>query len=272
MGLVCSVATIGCGTSTPEEHQRLVAAGQLLTADGATPLAGMAVDRYQVTFVVAGENGDAEINRLFSEDESGAGIVTDADGWFRVASPDLALAYDWQRDELVCGEVCVAWDTVCDQVTEEICLDTCTEEQCWDECWDDCAVECWDEEVCDGDGNCWVETVCEEYCTEVCETVCDTVSYGCNCYLDTYEVCDDQCVESAEECEWVTRTYTSAASLGDVIGTRTTVWVHDETLAEHLIDGDLIEAQQHEGCNAAGECGPVDLWVQKDRFVVPFRD
>ncbi len=259
---------LGC-SDEPLEPQRLIASGQVMAADGVTPLAGFDVNRYELTFVVASERGEFEVARGFAKSSSGADIVTDEAGRFEIESDDLALAYTWEEDELVCGDVCARWETVCDVITEEICLDSCWGEDCWDECWDECTTECWDETVCDDEG-CWIETVCEDSCYEVCDTVCQEVAYPCNCYTDSYEVCGDECVAVVEECNWVTRTYSAPASLDEVRSTHADIWVADLAGAEHVIGGDLLEAFQHQRCDAERRCENTSLWIQKDRFTIPF--
>jgi len=263
---------VGCGGLNLDEGQRLAAAGQIVAADGLTPVAALPVERYQLTFVVAGQSGDAEITRTFEQTapgSAGAAIVTDSAGWFRIETEDLALSYDWQRDELICSDVCASWETVCEQMTEEVCSDICSEDRCGDECWDECSTECWDETYCDDDG-CWTEPVCEDFCTVVCDVVCETVSYLCNCSLETHDVCDDVCGEVVEECDWETRTYTAYPALGEVVSTRADIRIRRDGDSEQVtIAGDPLEAFQYVGCDAAGECEPTNLWVQKDRFVLP---
>ncbi len=261
--LLLAVATMGCGSKgSPELRQRLVASGTLLANDGVTPLVGTQVDRYELTFSFAGEAGEAFVERKFLDDGASAPIVTDESGRFQVTASDLALSYDWERDEEVCQNVCQSWDTICHDVTEEVCTSTCTDQQCWIECWDDCWTECYDEWVCD-EYDCWTETVCEEYCTEICDEVCETVSYPCNCYWDTYEQCHDECVATAQECHWVTRTYTTHPALHDIVSTRASVWLSDQG----SISGKTVEAYQHQVC--AESCERTELWIQKDRFVLP---
>lgn len=249
-----------CG-GEPDDGQRLVATGTLLAEDG-TPLSGRSIDEYELTFSVLAENDSVvDISRTFSDDGAGEPLVADVDGRFQVSTLDLALTYDWVQDEYVCDEVCVAWDTFCYEVTEEVCLDTCSEEQCWEDCWDDCVVDCYDEVVCD-DYDCWTETYCDETCTPVCENVCDVVSYPCNCYLDSYDVCEDQCVDTVQECGWIEVTYTSLAELEQILNTHARIRVDGETL-----DGDTVEAFQHAMCDET--CQTVNLWIQNDRFFMP---
>lgn len=258
---VSSVGALACGPD--HDPQRLVASGQIVASDESTPRAGVAVDRYQLTFVVAGEVGDVAINRAFEETPDGSPIVTDADGRFEIRGEDLALSYTWERDELVCWDVCVAWVTYCEQVTEEICASVCTDL----ECWDDCATECWDEVVCD-DYDCWVETYCDEACSEVCEEV----SYDCDCHLETYEVCGDECIKTVEECEWVTRTYTSQASLEQIVSTQADLWSRHDDSGERRVTGQTLQARQEVECDGEGHCAPGNLWIQDDRFVLPIAD
>jgi hypothetical protein len=264
------------GCAPGEGGQRLDAVGELVGADGVTPRPDLLVYSYELTFVVA---GDVEIHRLFTEDAAPGkrGIRADAKGLFTITSADLGLSYDWERDELVCGDVCVAWDESCHEVTEEVCLDTCTYEECWDECWDDCSTTCWDETVCeifyDEDGypyeECWVETFCEDDCTTSCEEVCDSFSEGCNCHEETYEECDEVCVATEEHCEWVTRTYTSYPSLAEIVATRAAIRIADPGGETLVIRGRPLEAHQRETCDD-DDCELVNEWIQRDRFVLPF--
>jgi hypothetical protein len=257
--MLLAVGAVACGNDVEHDPQRLVASGQLVTESG-TPLADVSVDRYRLTFVVAGEAGEVPIERVFTTDAHGAPIASDVDGRFEVRSEDLALSYQWQRDELECQDVCVAWEEVCEQASEEVCLDICTEL----ECWEDCTTECWEETVCDEFGECWLETVCEDSCSEVCEPV----SYECNCHVEVYEVCGDECIETVEECAWVTRTYTSDASLGAVVRTHA-----DITLSsQEIVEADVLEAYRHVACDEDGECSTTNLWIEKDRFVPPAAD
>ena len=259
--LALGATLVACGSD--DDHQRLTATGTLLDGEG-NPLAGSEISRYDLTFVLNGEEGPVSIQRSFDDDGTGSPLITDANGRFHVTSNDLALAYDYQRDEWVCEDVCTAWETVCYEVTEEVCLDTCAEDQCWDECWDDCDVDCYDETVCDEYGDCWTETVCDESCTEVCDTVCETVAYPCNCYLETYDQCDDECVQIVEECGWVTRTYTAFPALNEISTTEAELQLTDGT----WISGVPIEAFQQDTCQDDGKCELVNLWVQKDLFTV----
>lgn len=251
-----ALLAVGCGPN-PYDPQRLSATGELV--DGTTPRAGQSIERYELDFIVAGEAGEVTIERQFAASASGGAIATDEAGLFRIASEDLALSYDWERDELECVESCVTWETVCQEVTEEVCLDTCSELDCWEEC----GSECWEETVCDEE-DCWTEVVCEEVCGEVCETV----TYACDCHLETYEDCFDQCVETVEDCDWVTRTYTSQAALEDVIATEARVWLRDSQGTLHGFVGQPLEAQQHRTCNQQGECRLENLWIQRDRFII----
>lgn len=248
---------LACG-SEHDDPQRLLATG-LLSLDDGSSADGVVIDRYALTFIVAGQTGDVPVQRSFTGDGFGDPIITDASGRFQIDDDNLALTYDWEQDELVCGDVCLSYATVCYDVTEDVCTDTCFETQCWD----DCTTECWDETYCDDDGNCWTETVCED----VCGTVCEDVSYPCNCYVEVYEQCDDECVESAEECAWVTRNYTSPAGLEQIVETRADLWLKDSVGAEHLISGTLIEAFQQQRCEG-DQCSLVNMWVQKDLFPV----
>jgi hypothetical protein len=257
--LLVSVLTVACGPGgggEEDDPQRLSAIGQVFEPDGTTPATGMPVNRYNLFLVVPSEEEDITIQRSFTEDASGKPIVTDADGRFQIASEDLSLYYDWYRDELVCEDVCVEWETQCEWVSEEICLDTCTEL----ECYDDCYTECWDETVCDEFGDCWVET----YCEDVCEEVCDPVDYPCDCYIDTYEVCGDVCSTWTEDCGYVTRTFTSYALLEDVLSTSATIDVDGAT-----VEGTTLEAYQHNACDEAGACELINLWIQNDSFTLP---
>lgn len=246
------------------EEQQLVAQGELVRADGRTPVGDTLIEQYSLTFSFASDGGGTvDIRRAFSRDESGNPIVTDANGKFRIEASNLALAYDWEAEEQVCDDVCVTWDTVCTDVSEEVC-DTCTEQECWDDCTEECVTECWDEKVCDEYGDCWIETVCEDDCADVCQTVCEPVDYDCNCRWETYEQCDEQCTESASECEWVTQTYTSYPALREITRTRATVWTRDGSGGRNIIVGDTIEQQTGLRCDNDSTC-----WLQTDRFVFP---
>ena len=86
--------------------------------------------------------------------------------------------------------------------------------------------------------------------------------------MESYEECSDHCVETVEDCAWVTRTYTSPASLEDVIATEATVWLRDGQGAAHAFVGLPLEAQQHRTCNSEGECSLENLWIQRDRFTI----
>jgi hypothetical protein len=256
--VLSALVAVGCGPSL-SDPQRLEATGEVVELDGVTPRAGQLVDRYELSFVVAGEGGEVTIERQLAASADGDAIVTDADGLFRIVSEDLALSYEWQRDELECVDSCVTWETVCEQVTEEVCLNTCSELDCWEEC----TPECWEERFCDEDG-CWTEVVCEDVCGEVCEPI----TYPCDCHTETYEECFDQCVETVEDCDWVTRTYTSPASLEDVITTEARVWLRDGQSAARAFVGEPLEAEQHRTCNRNGECNLENLWIQRDRFPI----
>lgn len=261
--------SIGVGCS-PHEPQRLEATGQLVAADGQTPLPNTAVDDYELTFKLLGENGEVSISRAFEQDAEGDRITTDPQGIFRIEARDLRLSYDWSREELECRDECIAWETLCETVTEEVCYSTCSEEQCWDECYDDCYTDCWEEEYCDDDG-CWGETVCEDDCVEVCEPTCETVSYACDCQWESYEVCSDSCVLTEEVCEWVTRWYTAYPALSEVQSTTAAVRLPDKAGNLRILKGDNINAHQHQQCDENG-CLPIPLWVQDDRFRVPWSE
>jgi hypothetical protein len=264
--MLFGAALAGCAPDGAE--QRLIATGELLAADGETPLVGARINKYRLTFLLEGEAGPVQIQRDFRSDAAGHPIVCNAQGRFAIANDDLALAYEWERDERMCGTVCVAWDTVCHEVREEVCLSSCSEDTCWDECWDECTPECWDETVCDDVGDCWAETVCVDSCVEECAPVCETTSYPCECFWDSHERCSDECVEHAEQCEWVTRVYTTHPALDRVDATRAELWLDGDGDTRRVI-GTPIEAHQFRGCDDAGRCTPLDLWVQRDRFVAP---
>lgn len=268
---LASVGTFvaACHIGRNDSGQHLDASGIVVTADGA-PARNVAIESYTVYFHVAG----FEIERRFQDDGDGArGIHTDEEGLFFVSGRDLALSYDWEQDEWVCEDVCVAWETTCAPVTEEVCVQHCepvTYDECWDECWEECTPYCYDETVCD-DYGCWTETVCEEECTTSCETVCGTVTEDeCwdECWDETYEECTDVCLESVEECGWVTRVYTEHPALSEVIETRTEIRLRDESGNVEIVPGETIEARQAEDCSG-DRCELLDVWVQRDRFVLP---
>lgn len=261
MTIALSVA--GC---TTQDDQGLVATGELVAADGHTPLGDARIDRYSLTFWVVGDGGrEFSIRRELTSNGDGEPITTNGDGKFRITSSNLALAYDWERDEYVCEAVCVAWDQVCRDVTEETC-DTCTDEECGEQCRQECYDVCWEEEVCD-ESECWSETVCTEECEDVCETVCEPVKYDCNCRTETYEVCDEQCTETTQECEWVTQTYTAYPDLSEVTGTEAVIWMQHPNGGPQRIIGKPFPAQTGVACNRDGECD--SRWMQHDLFVMP---
>lgn len=253
--------------------QRLDATGIVVGADGVTPLGRADIDEYVLYFQVA---DGTEIERRFQQDVTEPnGIRTDASGAFRIEAEQLALSYDWEQDEYVCEDVCVEWETMCELVTEDVCVQVCepvTYEDCWDECWDECETTCYDDVVCDDEGYCWTETVCEDDCTQVCEPVCGTVTEDeCwdDCHQETYEQCDDVCLEIVEECGWVTRTYTSYPELSEVVSTRAEIHLRDSDGNPHIVAGETLEARQAKDCDG-DRCEPLNLWEQRDRFVVPF--
>lgn len=262
---IATVGLLATGCTTAEE-QHLNATGELVGGDGRTPIAGARIDRYQLAFTVNSDGGgDVDIIRVFTRNESGNPIETNADGWFHISASNLALSYNWDSDEYVCDDVCVTWETVCNDVSEEVC-DTCTDDDCHDECHQECTTECWDEEVCDDTG-CWIETVCEDTCDDVCETVCEPVQYDCNCRWETYEECSDECTESTEECDWVTETHTSDALLREVTKSRATIWTSDADGKRRIITGVPDELETGWECSRDSDCiGGV--WMQKDRFVL----
>lgn len=255
-----------------DDGQRLDAEAVVIGADGA-PLAEARVDAYVVYFQVA---GGPEIERRFADDVTEPpGIRTDAEGRFEVAASHLALSYDWERDEYVCEDVCTAWQTSCTPVTETVCVEQCedvTYEDCWDECWDECETVCYDETVCDEDGNCWTETTCDDVCTPVCDTVCGTVTetqcYD-DCWEETYDQCEDVCLELVEECGWVTRVYTSYPELSEIVSARSEIFLRDAEGQGRAVPGEALESRQEQRCED-DRCEPVNVWVQRDRFVVPF--
>ena len=71
--------------------------------------------------------------------------------------------------------------------------------------------------------------MCEDVCSTSCETVCGTVEEPCNCGFVTYEVCEDECQLWSEQCEWVTRVYTSYPDLSEVVATEASVWLQGES-------------------------------------------
>lgn len=267
---------IGLGVSLsacfPDDtRQHLDAEGTVLDAEGA-PLAAAKIDAYVVYFQVA---DGTEIERRFDEDVTGpSGIHTDASGRFHVTSADLALSYDWQRDEYVCEDICTTWETTCTSVTEQVCVPQCetvTYDTCWDECEDDCVTSCYDVPACDEDGNCWSETVCTEDCTPICVTVCGTVTENqCydECWDETYDVCEDVCLASVEECDWVTRTYTSYPALSEVVAARSEIVLRDATGESRTIAGETVVSEQDQQCDGE-RCEPLNVWLQRDDFVAP---
>lgn len=269
-GLGIGVSLSAC-LAGEDGRQRLDAEAIVVDAEGA-PLAGVEVDAYVVYFQVA---DGIEIERRFVEDVTGpAGIRTGDAGRFQVAAADLALSYDWQRDEYVCEELCTDWGTSCAVVTEQVCVEQCdevTQDQCWDECSDDCQTTCYDDLVCDEEGNCWTETVCVDDCTTTCTTVCGPVTeHVCydECWEETYEQCDDVCLATVEECAWVTRTYTSYPDLSEVLSTRSELSLRDADGQERVVPGETLESRQGQRCSD-DRCEPIDVWLQRDRFVVP---
>jgi hypothetical protein len=263
---------IGCGH--PEDlGQQLSATGTVVASDGVTPLDRTEIDAYVIYFQVA---DGTEIARELTDDvQEPRGITTDVEGRFHIEATHLALSYDWEQDEWVCQDICTLWETSCEMVTEEVCVDVCevvTYDECWDECWDECTTTCWDEVVCDDEGYCWTETICEDDCTTVCEPVCGTVTEEeCypECHDETYEVCEDVCVESVEECGWVTRTYTSYPEFSEIVGTRTEIVLRDDAGQTHVVPGETLEAGRAQRCDD-GACEPLSVWLQRDRFVAPF--
>lgn len=269
-GLGIGVSLSAC---LPDDaRQRLDAGAVVVDATGA-PLAGAEIEAYVVYFEVA---DGFEIERRFVEDVTEpAGIRTDEAGRFLVAASDLALSYDWQRDEQVCEDLCSEWQTSCQEVTEEVCVERCEEvtyDDCSQECWDDCETVCYDQTVCDEEGNCWSETVCEDQCTSTCEEVCGPVTeYDCydECRVETYEECSDVCLEMVQECRWVTRTYTSYPELSEVVATRSELILRDADSQVHVTVGETLESRQGQKCDDE-RCEPLNVWIQQDRFVVPF--
>jgi hypothetical protein len=261
-------ACFGCG----RDEQRLDAEAIVVDAEGA-PLAGTGVDAYVVYFRVA---DGIEIERRFVEDVTEPdGIRTDGGGRFQVAGQDLELSYDWQQEEYVCEDVCADWGVSCAMVTDVVCVEHCEEvtyDECWDECWDDCETVCQDDVVCDEDGNCWTETTCEDVCTTSCEPVCGPVTENVcqdECWEETYEQCDDVCLETVQQCGWVTHTYTSYPALSEVVSARAELFLRDAEGLEHMVPGETLESRQGQQCSGE-RCNPVNLWLQRDRFVVPF--
>jgi hypothetical protein len=268
---------IGLGVSlsacfADDTWQRLDAEGTVLDTEGA-PLAAAEIDAYVVYFQVA---DGTEIKRRFVEDSSSPlGIHTDSAGRFKVTAPNLALSYDWQRDEYVCEDICTLWETTCNTVTEEVCVQQCetvTYDACWDECESVCVTSCYDDTYCDEDGNCWTETVCGEECSPSCVTVCGPVTEDqCydECWDETYDVCEDVCIESVEECAWVTRTYTSYPALSEVVAARSEIVLRDATGESHTVAGEAVVSKQKQQCDGE-RCEPLNVWQQQDNFVVPY--
>lgn len=265
------------------DAQALTVAGQLLESDGVTPRAGQVIDHYTLTFVV---DGGFEIERTFVHDEAGAPLVTDTSGHFALSATDLALSYDWQRDEYVCEDVCTLWAEDCYLVTEPVCVDECeivTYDACYESCWDECSTTCYDETVCETYYDeygpyevCWTETYCDDDCTTYCDTWCEPVTEQvCTsvCHDETYERCDDICLETESVCEWVTRTYTSYPSLQDVDRTEARVRVRGTGGAPLTLTGDPLEARQAEACtrreDGTTRCVARNEWRQNDVFVLP---
>jgi len=252
LGLGLGLAT-GC---VPDHGQQLLAMGELVSPSGER-LAHQPIDQYQITFLVEGETGEVEIRRLYSDaNESGDPIVTDEDGRFTITQNALDLSYSWERDEYVCEDRCVSWEEVCQTESEQICS-TCYEDYCWEECWD----ECWDETYCD-DYGCWTET----WCDTSCGTFCDTESYACDCYWQDYAECWDECSATVEDCDWVTRTYTSPVPYGRVLSAEAAIALPGRS----PIAGEPL-VSEHRECERDEECDYDERWVQHDRFVVPDR-
>lgn len=268
-GLTIGLSLSACTAVDP--RQRLDAEAVVVDPGGA-PLAGVEVDAYAVYFQVA---DGTEIERRFVEDVAGpAGIRTDAAGRFRVSAADLALSYDWERDEYVCEDICTAWETSCAPVTETVCVEHCeqvTYDDCWDECWEECETVCYDDTYCDEDG-CWTETVCDDVCTTACDTVCGPVTETVcqdECWEETYEQCEDVCLEIVQECGWVTRVYTSYPDLFEVVSARSELFLRDAGGEPRVVLGEALESGQARRCTDE-RCEPVNVWRQRDRFVVPF--
>ena len=82
--------------------------------------------QYELTFIV---DGHAMRHRYTEDtDASFPGIVTGPDGRFTIHDSDLLLSYEWVREEEVCWDECVAYETVCDTFEQEVC-DVCTFEE-----------------------------------------------------------------------------------------------------------------------------------------------
>lgn len=258
--MIALLSFSGCFPEPPTQH--LVATGEVVAADGTTPVPNQSIEVYRLTFVVADGN---EIERTFTRDESGDPIRTDQAGRFRVVASDLALSYDWQQEEYVCEDVCTEWVTTCQDVAVDVCVEQCevvTHDECWDDCWDECETVCSDETVCDDEG-CWTETVCQDECTTTCEQVCEPVTEEqCwdECHVEIVEQCNDDCATSVESCEWVTMTYTTFPELSDIVATRAEIRLTAQGGAPRWITGVTLET---------GEKAGADEWVTSDRFTLP---
>lgn len=260
VGLVlATLSTLGCG---PDREQRLDATGELVGADGLGAGPGLLVDHYRTGFVVA---DGIEIVWEYAE-----GIPADEQGWFSISVEDLELSYEWESDEEVCHAECLVWETTCYVVVEEVCEDTCTYQECTEECMDVCHDETKCETYDDEDGNpqeeCWTESVCEQ----VCDTVCRDVTEDCNCHDQEYEQCEDACVTTGDICEWVTYSHTAYPGLDEVVATWAEIDITASDDQQHTIAGSGAEAYLTRECAGGSGCTPVDVWVQHDRFTLPF--
>ncbi len=252
--LLATLLPLGCAPAPTVEVQ---ATG--LVVDGAgTPVPDLRISQYELTFIVDGH----AMRHRYTEDTDGSfpGIVTGPDGRFTIHDSDLLLSYEWVREEEVCWDECIAFETVCDTFEEEVC-DLCTFEECWDDCWEECDTYCWDEEICatyeDGSTECWIETYCEEEsCETVCEPVCDTWTEPCDCRIETWDECFESCVETEEQCEWVTRRTMEYPTLGEIEATEARISLpetEEDVLGENIVSSPVDELR----------------WRQSDRFVLP---
>ncbi len=266
MALIAALGVLALGC-VPTEEQRLDATGELRAPDRHTPMSDTLIELYEITFTVDGDNGEeVAIRRSFTNNGRGDDIITDGGGRFKITASNLTLSYNWERDEYECENVCSAWDTVCTDVSEEVC-DVCTENECWDDCYEECDLDCWDEKFCDEDGNCWTETICKKECDDICQTVCEPVDYDCNCRWETYQDCNDECVETVDECEWVTRNYTSHPSLDEVKTTSTAVWTRDDNGNQRIVTGEPVGDGNGAVCDRGSECNG-RAWIQTDLFIM----
>jgi hypothetical protein len=262
-GILASAALVGCVLAA-DRGQELEATGTVYAADG-SPLANARIEAYSVWFAVADGH---EVERRYDDDARGAkGITTDKAGRFEIQAAELALSYQWEEDVWECHDVCTLWETDCYLVTEDVCVDVC-EPVTYEECWEECTPVCWDEVVCDDEGYCWEETVCQDECTTYCEPVTVEECYA-ECHEETFEQCDDICLETVEQCDWVTYTHTEYPDYAEIVSAHAEIRIRDGEGVEHVVTGETLESGQAQRCEER-RCEPVNVWRQDDRFVVPF--